>query len=444
MADDSGSPARAALAYTSHTDTAELFVEFKALVVGEPSPFAAHLTQLADFSALTAGKVEVTLSGGGQPDERFAAGPSENPGIFRPVVQPAYPGERQLVVTVESPGLRSVHHLGPVPVHPDLKSAPEAREEGKAPGEIPFLKEQQWQVAFATALVGTRTLRDSLPATGVLRAPSNAETTIAAPTSGILVLPEAVPLVGQAVRRGQVLAAIVPRLAERGDMALLVEQQHMARLRHDHAHREQQRVKMLLDSGVVAERQLLTAQTTHEMAHAELDATEKRLSQYRQPAGASASGIPLQSPLAGAIAQSFVSNGRYVEAGEKLFHIVDRDRLWLEARVPEADSSRLSQVRGAAFEVDGFAGVFEIEPGENGRLVSLATVVDPVHRTLPVIFELRHPDLHLPLGAFAQVRLFTGQAATALAVPETALVDDNGVAVVFVQTGGESFERRPV
>jgi RND family efflux transporter MFP subunit len=180
------------------------------------------------------------------------------------------------------------------------------------------------------------------------------------------------------------------------------------------------------------------------MAHAELDATEKRLSQYRQPAGASASGIPLQSPLAGAIAQSFVSNGRYVEAGEKLFHIVDRDRLWLEARVPEADSSRLSQVRGASFRVDGFAGVFEIEPGENGRLVSLATVVDPVHRTLPVIFELRHPDLHLPLGAFAQIRLFTGQAATALAVPETAVVDDNGVTVVFVQTGGESFERRPV
>jgi multidrug efflux pump subunit AcrA (membrane-fusion protein) len=31
-----------------------------------------------------------------------------------------------------------------------------------------------------------------------------------------------------------------------------------------------------------------------------------------------------------------------------------------------------------------------------------------------------------------------------LTVPERALIDDNGVAVVMVQTGGERFERRPV
>ncbi|RYU61336.1 efflux RND transporter periplasmic adaptor subunit [Methylolobus aquaticus] len=444
LAKEPDPPEREALSYTSYTDTSELFVEFKALVVGEESPFAAHLTKLSDFSALTEGRVVVTLSGGGQPDERFAAGPSQNPGIFRPVVKPVYAGERQLVVTVESPNTLSIHRLGPVPIYPDVKSAPEAKEEGKAPGEIAFLKEQQWQVEFATALVGMRSLRASLPATGVLRAPSNAEATIAAPSSGILIFPGVMPLVGHAVRRGQLLASIVPRLAERGDMAWLVEQQHTAQLRHDQAHREQDRVKMLLESGVVAERQLLAARTSHEVAHAELETAEKRLSQYRQPAGAGATGIPVQSPIAGSVAQSFASNGRYVEAGEKLFHIVDRDRLWLEARLPEADSFRLAQVKGAAFKVDGFDGAFEIEPGENGRLVSLATVVDPVHRTLPVIFELYRPDLHLPLGAFAQVRLFTGQLAATLAVPDSALVEDNGVAVVFIQTGGESFERRPV
>ncbi|MGZ8097111.1 MAG: hypothetical protein ACXWUD_12805, partial [Methylosarcina sp.] len=102
-------PEREALAYTNYTDSSELFVEFKALVVGEESPFAAHLTDLADFSALTGGKVVVTLSGGGQPDENFAAGPSPNPGIFRPVVIPKYAGERQVTVTVESPRVKAIH-----------------------------------------------------------------------------------------------------------------------------------------------------------------------------------------------------------------------------------------------------------------------------------------------------------------------------------------------
>ncbi|MGZ8196592.1 MAG: efflux RND transporter periplasmic adaptor subunit, partial [Methylosarcina sp.] len=87
---------------------------------------------------------------------------------------------------------------------------------------------------------------------------------------------------------------------------------------------------------------------------------------------------------------------------------------------------------------------FEIKPGENGRLISLSTVVDPVRRTLPVIFEFDAKDLHLPLGSFARIRLFTEQRSEVLAVPESALVDDNGIPVVFLQTGGESFERRLV
>jgi cobalt-zinc-cadmium efflux system membrane fusion protein len=435
---------REALAYTNYTDSSELFVEFKALVVGEESPFAAHLTRLADFSALTEGKVTVTLSGGGQPEENFTAGPSANPGIFRPVVMPKYAGERQVTVTIESPQGNAVHRLGPVQVSADLKSAPVAREEAKAPGEIAFLKEQQWQVEFATAVVGSRTLRASLPATGIVRAPSNAETTLTAPSSGILVLPEKIPAVGHRVERGQLLASLVPRLAERGDMASLVEEASKAKLRHDLAHQEDQRAKLLRDSGVMAANKALTAQTAHQLAHAELDAANQRLNQYRQPAGSAGTGIPLKSPLAGVIAQAFASNGRYVEAGEKLFLVVDPGKLWLEAQVPETDSAQLAEVTGAAFNVDGFEQTVEIQPGQNGRLVSLATVVDPIRRTLPVIFEFDAKGLQVPLGAFARIRLFTSQRTEVLAVPEAAVVDDNGIAVVFVQTGGESFERRMV
>ena len=175
------------------------------------------------------------------------------------MVKPAHGGERQLTVTVQTPRGKSIHRLGPVQVYPDLKSAPEHKEEGKAPGEIAFLKEQQWQVEFATSVAGPRTLRSSLPTTGVLRVPSNAETTITAPSSGTVVFPNVMPLVGHAVQRGQLLASILPRLAERGDMALLVEDAHKAQLRHDQAHREQDRAQMLLDRGVVAERNVLTA-----------------------------------------------------------------------------------------------------------------------------------------------------------------------------------------
>src|SRR5215217_3376368 len=69
---------------THYTDATELFVEFPKLVQGEEAAFAAHVTRLEDFAALSEGEVTVRLSGRGHPDEAARAAVSANPGIFRP------------------------------------------------------------------------------------------------------------------------------------------------------------------------------------------------------------------------------------------------------------------------------------------------------------------------------------------------------------------------
>jgi multidrug efflux pump subunit AcrA (membrane-fusion protein) len=50
----------------------------------------------------------------------------------------------------------------------------------------------------------------------------------------------------------------------------------------------------------------------------------------------------------------------------------------------------------------------------------------------------------LAIGQAVSVRLFTSSIVTAPAVPESALVDDAGRPVIFVQLAGEAFARRPV
>jgi hypothetical protein len=47
---------------THFTGRSELFVEFPALVVGEASPFTAHLTRLDDFKPLADVRVVVRLT----------------------------------------------------------------------------------------------------------------------------------------------------------------------------------------------------------------------------------------------------------------------------------------------------------------------------------------------------------------------------------------------
>ena len=72
------------LAYTLYSDETELFVEFKPLVVGEESRFAAHFTSLGEtFKAVGEGSVILSLKNGETVAQSITAEAPEVPGIFR-------------------------------------------------------------------------------------------------------------------------------------------------------------------------------------------------------------------------------------------------------------------------------------------------------------------------------------------------------------------------
>ena len=74
----------------------------------------------------------------------------------------------------------------------------------------------------------------------------------------------------------------------------------------------------------------------------------------------------------------------------------------------------------------------------------MGQVIDPDTRTLSVIYQVSNRNRLLAVGQAVFLRLFTSATLRATAVPESAVVDDGGRPVVFVQVTGESFERRPV
>src|SRR5512134_3233591 len=92
---------------TSWTDKSELFMEHPPLVAGETVWFAVHLTQLADFSALAAGRpsIEMTPEAGGSAVTLPGSDPLR-PGAFR--VEGALPaaGRYRWALLVDAPGLR--------------------------------------------------------------------------------------------------------------------------------------------------------------------------------------------------------------------------------------------------------------------------------------------------------------------------------------------------
>jgi membrane fusion protein, heavy metal efflux system len=418
--------------YTHYAPLTELFVEFEPLVVGRESAFAAHLTRLADFKAVAEGRLVVVLSAEGTRQEA-AAGVSDTPGIFRPVVVPERAGSHRLTLTWTGAEGTSVHDLGVVQVHPDEAAAHDAASPD--PTGFAYTKEAQWQTDFASVPVVAREIRQSVPARLAIHARPDAEALLTSPVDGVLRAPPGGwPRVGARVSRGQVLLQVVPRLGGERDAAGLRLDATRMRTDAERARREVARLEGLVELGAVPENRLVDARDEARVAEAALAAANARLRGTDDGAG-----VAIRSPIAGVILRVAANSGASLQAGQPLIHVADPGRVWVEAKVAESDAEGLRAPGGAMF-----ASGRSLVVGENAELVGAAGSVDPATRTISVVFEADAATVGLPIGATAAGRVYTGGSRPELAVPVSAVTDDAGVPVVFVQLEGESFERRPV
>ena len=176
------------LAYTLYTQNSELFVEFKPLVVGEISKFAAHFTILGEnFKALTDAKITVSLIVGDKGIKNSVAAPS-SPGIFRLALNPTTAGTGTLVFDIQTKDFTDKITIENVVVYPDTKTALAQPHEEAESGAISYLKEQAWKVEFANQTVKKQSFNDVIKTSGqILSAPGD-EMIVTAKADGINVM----------------------------------------------------------------------------------------------------------------------------------------------------------------------------------------------------------------------------------------------------------------
>ena len=109
----------------------------------------------------------------------------------------------------------------------------------------------------------------------------------------------------------------------------------------------------------------------------------------------------------------------------------------------ESDAPRVRGSAGAMFTVAGGASPVLVDASTGGSLLAVGAAVDPIDRTVPVVFELPNPGGLMP-GSYVDVRVFTPELIEAIVIPATAIVDDGGTTVVYVMDGGEGFYKRRV
>ncbi len=407
---------------TQWTDSTELFMEHPALIVGAPDKFAVHLTDITDFAPLRSGRITLRFlpRGGGEPVVVVQETP-RSPGIYGPSPEFKRPGIYDLTLIVQSPQARDSITVPGLRVFATADDAPS--EQGGDEIGIPFLKEQQWKtVGFRTEFAKRGSVVESFEASGQVIPAAGRIAQVAAPISGLVDASSVAssPSPGQQVRRGQVIGQLIPSLGEGG--ASYPE----ARARLREAQDEYERAKRLYAAEAVPQRRV------HE-AEIRLQAARESLSGL----GGVSGKVSIRAPISGVVTSREISPGSRVDAGAPLFTIVDPSVVWLKANVPATRAPLIGQSSIGTFQLEGSTRIHKAQ-----RMVSAGTVIDSVSRTVPVIYEIANRDGSIRVGSNARAFVGTGRQVSGVMILRSAVLDENGRSIAYVQPEGERFEKR--
>lgn len=427
----------------------EIFLEHKAVIARRPTAFVTHVTDLKTLHPRREGKVAFVLRPVNGPEIVHVEEAPRRAGIYIPDLRFPEPGEWTLALRIPVDGAEVVEVLPHVHVHASAEDAAKGHgHEHESFEGISFLKEQQWKVLTRTEPVGKRKLTGRVRVAATVAARPGSKAAVTPPVAGRLLAPpgKAFPALGERVEAGQALALVQPPLSEFA--ARLVEADAelvRAKLVLDQAALAHARVQKLAAGQAKTEREVQESEFALKSAQAAYQAALALKTTYgKSGAVLSEQGTPvleLKSPIAGVVTQVLAAVGEHVPADRPVFAVLDPSRVLVEARLPEVDASRLGASRAALAELPDERGRFV---PLLGTLVLLSPEVDPATRTVSLVYEVENPDGRLRIGGALALHLETARAEEALAVPASALVDEEARPIAFVQVSGETFQKRPL
>lgn len=427
-----------------------LFPEVDPLIAGRTADAHVHVTILDGFKPAAEGSVAIVLTNASGQQERFSSTTAVRPGIFNVAIEPETAGERDLAFEIEVGGVAETIPGGRVRVGTaaepgGLIEEPHALPEVGGDEEVEFLLEQQWRTAFGTAWAEPGVLRASVTGTARVEPPSGGEVIVTAPVDGVI-RATSWPYTGQSLAAGTPLMSLIQTAPSDRSLAELEASVRELEALSSAASARAERLEALLAKQAVSQREV-------EQARAEAAGLQARLEAGRIALAASEAGrrgrggvvgLEITAPFSGRIAETMVSPGQRVAAGTALLRVVRERPVWVRVALTPDDAARSANgITGLILDTGGSSKTMGLGEDEL-RLVAVAPEVDPRSGTVEVLVEVERTvdQLKPGLRAAAQV-LLPGQVAGML-LPDSAVVDDAGVPVVYVQLDGETFARRLV
>jgi membrane fusion protein, heavy metal efflux system len=415
---------------TAYNHDFELFAEADAFVKGAPSNILSHFSVLPSFDALETGKVTVSLTIQGNIVTRNLESPTRK-GIYSFDITPEITGSGSLTFDIESGELKSRIVISDVKVYESVEDAlqDEAGEPSRTNTYV-FTKEQSWKIDFATDTVDYETFGQVIKATARVRPAPGDDFLVTAQINGVVSFSSDIVVSGMKSMKNETLFTISGQGLATGNISV---QYAEARNNYEKAKSDFERVSALAEDKIVSEKDLLDSKNKYENAKTVFESLERNFS---------VDGQKVKSPVDGFISQVFVNNGQYVEAGQPLIRIAQNNNLLLYAEVQQKYAPVLSSVIDANIRILPDGNTFSLEE-LNGRIMSYGRNANADNYLLPVNVLIENKGAFVT-GGFAEVYFMTANAIQSVTVPNTSLVEEQGVYFVFVQVHPELFEKREV
>lgn len=254
--------------------------------------------------------------------------------------------------------------------------------------------------------------------------------------------------VGDSVEQGQPVLALESPDADTAIAAFI--QAHAAERQSEvalaKAQADSRRLSDLYEHQAVAQKDVLAAQNDVAQAKGALVTAQaartqatRKLELLGLKPGDLRGLIGVRAPISGKVLEINVVAGEYRnDTGTPLMTIADLSRVWISSEVPESAIRRIQIGDRVAITLVAY-------PDETftGRVARIADVLDPQTRTIKVHTEMPNPQGRFRPEMFGSIR-HAGSSRRLPVIPLSALVQEYGRPIVFVERAPGQFERREI
>lgn len=302
------------------------------------------------------------------------------------------------------------------------------KEHGEEEGQLHLSIAQIESAGIQLAAAGPRELGTAISFPGEIRFDEDRTAHVVPRVPGVV---EAVHAeLGQAVKRGQVLAVIASQ-----QISDLRSEQQAAQRRLELARLTFQREQQLWQERISAEQDYLQARQALQEAEIALANARQKVAAVG-PAGAG-NRYELRAPFDAVVVEKHLTVGEVVDETSNAFTLSDLSRVWATFAVAPRDLGKVVTGREVTVSAP------DLGAQVLGKVNYVGSLLGEQNRAATVRATLANPNGAWRPGLFVNVAVSVDRFDAAVAVPKSALQTWEAQTVVFARTE-EGFEARPV